>query len=369
LFFLEERNKELLQYLMGDGAVRILTMVTALLLSHNIFAAETASVLPDRFYLAPQRMVAVDGARRINLICQGAGTPTVILDSGAGGGSMFWRHVQGQIAATTQACTYDRAGYGFSDAATRPSDAANTVDDLHRLLHAAGLPTPIVYVGHSIAGLYGVLFAAKYPAAIAGAVLVDPSFAHQDALLLAALTPAQRAAADAQAAKGLEDMKTCLALSQDGSLAAPQTKAARDCMDASSYPDKFSPELMQELARQWSLPPSNATALSEFSNFSLVGGKTDTDSAELDAAPANFGDKPLIILTHGKQSPPPPGRTPAEVKAGADVWNAGHDRLTTLSSHGSNTLVPDAGHYIQIDQPGVVIDAVRKVVMQVRKSP
>src|SRR5215470_3253396 len=86
----------------------------------------------------------------------------------AGNSFVTWRHVQAQIARFTRVCAYDRAGLGFSDAATRPSTIANIVDDVHRLLKAAHIATPIVFVGHSLGGEAGLLFAATYPQEIAG---------------------------------------------------------------------------------------------------------------------------------------------------------------------------------------------------------
>ena len=90
---------------------------------------------------------------------------------------------------TTRVCAYDRAGLGFSDAATRPSDLRNIVDDLHRLVEAAPIATPFVYVGHSLAGAIGLLYVATYPEDIAGAVLVEPAFAGEVAALQAPLPP------------------------------------------------------------------------------------------------------------------------------------------------------------------------------------
>jgi hypothetical protein len=81
--------------------------------------------------------------------------------------------------------------------------------------------------------------------------------------------------------------------------------------------------------------------------------------------PITFGDKPLVILTHSK-SQPDANFTAAQNAAIQRAWNEGHDRLARLSSRGSNTVVPESGHYIMIDQPKVVIDAVLKAVAEVR---
>jgi pimeloyl-ACP methyl ester carboxylesterase len=115
----------------------------------------------------------------MNIYCIGRGSPTVILDAGAGYTTWTWRKVQPQIAKRTKVCSYDRAGMGFSDGAPLPRDANATVNDLHALLHRANIQPPYVLVGHSIAGLYEPLFADRYPHEVVGMVLVDPSFPYQ----------------------------------------------------------------------------------------------------------------------------------------------------------------------------------------------
>jgi pimeloyl-ACP methyl ester carboxylesterase len=107
-----------------------------------------ADLGPSEVYAGPQRLVAVDGTRRLNLYCDGSGSPTVLLDAGSGISMAMWRRVQAEVVKVTRVCAYDRAGLGFSDAAGRPSRLSNIVDDLRRLVKAAPISTPFVYVGH-----------------------------------------------------------------------------------------------------------------------------------------------------------------------------------------------------------------------------
>jgi pimeloyl-ACP methyl ester carboxylesterase len=151
------------------------------------------AVVPSSVYSAPQQLVAVDGARRLNVYCVGRGQPVVVLEAGSGNSMVTWRHVQSEVGGFTRVCAYDRAGLGFSDAATRPSTDANMVDDLHHLLKAADIATPILFVGHSLGGQVGLLFSAAYPEEIAGAVLVDPGFPDMLRVLQAALPPEDQA--------------------------------------------------------------------------------------------------------------------------------------------------------------------------------
>jgi pimeloyl-ACP methyl ester carboxylesterase len=109
---------------------------------------KNTAIIDDVVYTRPQQLVTIESNRRLNVYCTGAGSPTVIFDSGLGDGTRTWGLIQPAIAEHTRACSYDRAGLGFSDSPTRPGTSTNAVDDLHRLLHAAHVAPPYVLVGH-----------------------------------------------------------------------------------------------------------------------------------------------------------------------------------------------------------------------------
>jgi pimeloyl-ACP methyl ester carboxylesterase len=113
------------------------------------------------WYLHAQRLVDV-GGRRLNILCMGTGSPVVVLDAGLGNGLSSWRYVQRSIAHHTRVCSYDRAGMGFSEPARSARDADAIFNDLHALLHGAGVAPPYVLVGHSIAGLYDLLYTDRH---------------------------------------------------------------------------------------------------------------------------------------------------------------------------------------------------------------
>ena len=118
------------------------------------------------------------GGRQLYLICEGEGSPTVVMESGGGtspsGGVQSWRIVQPLVAGFTRVCSYDRAGVGWSDPTSDPLDFQGMVDDLHTLLANAGIGGPYVLVGHSFGGYLVRLFTSKYPDNVAGMILVDP---------------------------------------------------------------------------------------------------------------------------------------------------------------------------------------------------
>ena len=122
----------------------------------------------------PMPGTAVDiGEYKLHLDCAGTGSPTVILESGLGGSSTLWSRVTAGVSATTRVCAYDRAGQGWSDSADSPRDALTIAADLRALLDEAGESGPYVVVGHSAGGPYAMTFAAEYPTAVSGMVLLD----------------------------------------------------------------------------------------------------------------------------------------------------------------------------------------------------
>ena len=122
------------------------------------------------------------GGYRLHLYCTGTGrpgSPTVILDEGQAATSLGWSKVQPGVASFTRVCSYDRAGYGWSDTSPLPRTAGRMVAELHTLLARAGVAGPYVLVGHSYGGLLMHLYTYTYPQQVAGLVLVDSAHVDQ----------------------------------------------------------------------------------------------------------------------------------------------------------------------------------------------
>jgi pimeloyl-ACP methyl ester carboxylesterase len=113
--------------------------------------------------------------RAMYLECNGASSPTIVMDAGLATDHTTWDGIVGPLARVARVCTYDRAGLGASDRAPRPRTSQDVVDDLHRLLDAAGIDPPFLLVGHSFGGLNMQLFAAEDHTDVAGLVLVEPA--------------------------------------------------------------------------------------------------------------------------------------------------------------------------------------------------
>jgi pimeloyl-ACP methyl ester carboxylesterase len=155
------------------GIVRFALFLTLALPLLGLLVAEPALADPDMAgFPPPGRLVAVDGHQR-HLFCTGTGTPTVILEEGAGGASLNWVWIQRKVAATTRVCSYDRPGYGWSDPSDTPRDAETVGRELDALLKSADEKGPFIVVGHSLGGAYARMFAAQQRNNVVGLVLVD----------------------------------------------------------------------------------------------------------------------------------------------------------------------------------------------------
>lgn len=132
-------------------------------------AARADEVVPA---VAPGMLVAVADTA-IDVVCTGAGRPTVVLLSGLGGNVLDWLYVQPALARHYRVCAIDRPGAGWSARTARPRSEANMAEEVHEALAGAGEAAPFVMVGHSFGGLLALHYARRYAGEVAGLVLVD----------------------------------------------------------------------------------------------------------------------------------------------------------------------------------------------------
>jgi pimeloyl-ACP methyl ester carboxylesterase len=291
----------------------------------------------------PQVGKSVDiGGYKININCSGQGSPTVILEAGGGGFSTDWRLVQPEIAKFAHVCSYDRAGFGWSDAGPMPRTSAQIVKELHSLLQRSGEKPPYVLVGQSAGGLHVRIFNGRYPNEVAGMVLVDAS--HEDYMREMPIDVQKyQKNADRQF---LREQKLRLFLVWFGIT-----------------------RLMLPRSASWSerlaLQPKFVNALSsEYAN-------NFEESARQVRAAGTLGDKPLIVLTAGRDTADPehlpPGITKKDLQDYDHVWiDDLQVREAHLSSRGRQIIVSDSRHNIQFDRPDAVVSAVQEVFAEVK---
>ena len=154
--------------------VRCLLILVILFAVTGFFYENISEARDRRFHPMPGQLVDV-GGYRLHIYCLGQEAPAVILDPGLGDSYVSWIKVQPQIAKFSRVCSYDRAGLGYSASSPHPRTSKVMAEELHTLLHKAGISPPYVLVGHSMGGFNVRLFTSLYRGEVAGMVLVDSS--------------------------------------------------------------------------------------------------------------------------------------------------------------------------------------------------
>jgi pimeloyl-ACP methyl ester carboxylesterase len=121
----------------------------------------------------PGRLIDV-GGRNLHLYCTGGGAgPTIVLEAGGGDGFHTWYAVQPRLSKEFRVCSYDRAGFGFSDPRPGQRSIAGIVEDLDTLLGRAHEKPPYILIGHSLGGQFAWKFAEAHGGEVLGLVLAD----------------------------------------------------------------------------------------------------------------------------------------------------------------------------------------------------
>jgi len=332
-------------------------IILAILISSSAVAAgenpKNTKVIDDPAYTHAQRLVEVEPGRRLNLYCLGKGSPTVVFESGLTDETDVWALVQPVIAKHTRACSYDRAGVGYSDPGRRENSSVNIADDLHRLLAAASIKPPYILVGHSTGGMHVRLFADKYLSEIVGMVLVDPS--HEDwaerAWKLNSLQlPRDQYYPDEPE---FQRQRECVKAAAAGLLGSSDT--LRKCIPP---PDpRYSDAINAAYGKTHLSVGYQQAQLTEEETYQHAS----SDQAR--AAQRWYGDIPLIVLTST-----PPGPRADETQAHRDAIDRMRvtlfDQLAALSKRGVVRPVPNSAHNIQMTQPDAVNDAILEVLKE-----
>jgi pimeloyl-ACP methyl ester carboxylesterase len=297
----------------------------------------------------PGRLFDVGGFR-LHLNCAGSGGPTVVLDAALGGSSVSWALVQPEIARFTRVCSYDRAGFGWSDAGPLPRTAGRIAGELRTLLERAGEAPPYLLVGHSFGGLVARVFASRYPADVAGMVLVDTAHAEDW------VTPAPK-----EQAKIDRGVRLCRQGSRAARLGIARVVGwlvgwgaltpARALTRVASR-GGLSREDEGILAPIWKLPREARKPLRHFWTqpkfFDALGSQIESICASaaevLDADEAGYGDLPLVTIS---QTDPGAYRRRQQ------------EQLVRRSTRGRHLIAGASGHWIPLEEPDLVVSVVR----------
>lgn len=130
---------------------------------------------------APGKMYSVNG-KEIHMYCTGPESdtqPTIIIISGGGTPSYVYNDLRENLSKTIRACSYDIAGFGWSESNGIPSTAENMSYELYQLLQAAQIDGSIILAGHSLGGLVSLIYSAEHEEQVAGIAFIDSSHYNQ----------------------------------------------------------------------------------------------------------------------------------------------------------------------------------------------
>jgi pimeloyl-ACP methyl ester carboxylesterase len=307
-------------------------------------------------YPAPGRLVNI-GTHRLHLRCDGDSAPSVIFDAALGASSLSWSLVQPAVAETSRTCTYDRAGFGWSEPGPLPRTAGRVADELFELLSRAGVPAPYVLVGHSFGGLVMRLFATRHRDVVAGVILIEPAIPEEW------IDPGEEQRALIARGKrlcgyGAFAARTGLARLVSALVRVGALGPARAVVKAVSR-GGLRREDEGILAPIWKLPPDVRRLLGHMWTqpkfFEAVGSQIEhvcASAAEvIHETRSGYGQIPLVVMSAAAAN---------DRRLRADA------ALASQSTEGRHVLVQDSGHWIPLDAPQAVIDVITTMVVDIR---
>ena len=303
----------------------------------------------------PGQLVDV-GGHRLHVWTRGEGSPAVLLEAGVAASSLSWARVQPALAAFTRVCAYDRAGLAWSDAASSRPTFARILEDLGAVVAtlgtgpwaALGAGARVVLVGHSFGSLIVRGYAARHPEQVAGLVLVDPPMEWLDRAPTQAglLRRARQASVIGAFLARIGVVRAALALLTGGHPGAPRAfvkllgpRAAGTLERLVGEVRKLPPELYPAVQAHWCQPKC-------FHAMADYLGVLQSEAATM-AAAVPPADIPVVVISGSHQ---PESET------------AAHRRLADASPHGRHVVATKSGHWILLDEPELIVDAVRSLI-------
>ena len=281
----------------------------------------------------------------------------MVFDAALGASSLSWSLVFPGVAAITQACTYDRAGFGWSEQGPLPRTAGRIADELFALLEHIAVPRPWVLVGHSFGGLVMRVLAARHPDAAAALILLEPAHpeewtdpAEEQRQLIAR---GVRLCRHGTVAARLGLARAVAALVGTGAIAAARALVKvvsrgglrREDEGILAPVSKLPPEARGVLRDMWTQPRFFEALGSQIESICESAAEVERES------PTDYGNLPVIVLTAAGAS---------ERRLRADA------ALAQRSTHGRHILVADSGHWLPLDAPSRVVEAVVATVQELR---
>lgn len=300
-----------------------------------------ATAAGARAYPPPGELVDV-GGYNLHLNCIGEGRPTVVLDAGAGNWSIFWSKVQPILSQNMRVCSFDRAGYGWSDTSPKPRTGKQMMSELHTLLENANIEQPFVLVGHSLGGYNTRLYADAYSDELAGVVLLES--AHEEQWQRLPVEVGESLNAQIRA------LKQGTAMARVGLM-----RALKGQLPKFDLPKDMIPVYEAAMVQPKTF---NVTA-----NESSLASETAAQVAET----KSLGDLPLLVISARHSFDAFRELSDAIPFEEADkVWMELQGEFVGLSSHSQHVISETGGHYLHVDEPEFVSHAISQFVKELK---
>lgn len=337
----------------------VLLLALACSISSTVMAAQKPSL--DQTSTDPELIrphyVEVEPGRRMHFVCVGSGSPTIVFEQGGEGWIVNWRKVQTRASRISRTCFYDRAGFGLSDPPKGDITELAVTNDLESLLKSQGIKEPVVLVAHSIGGFYATLFADRFPEQVAGMVLIEPGFDGQ----FGPKDPDQRRREIEAMRAGGKGLDRCADLARKVAI------GQKDPQGCFGLPDGLTRDEAGYVTQMFVRPEWYEAEANQSDHYFPAGPADDSESwVQERQVRRKFGEMPLVVLT-AQSAPREAVQDDKAYEEASNRWKEGHRALARRSSRGSWLEVPSSEHFIQLDQPQAVLDAITGVVTDVRR--
>lgn len=291
---------------------------------------------------APGRLIDI-GGYKLHIHCVGDSAPTVVIDGGAGAWSIHYAHIQKALSGA-RVCAYDRAGLGWSDPGPSPRTSERMVEELHALLHGAGVAPPLILAGHSLGGYNVRIYQARYPEEVGAIVLLDAAHEQQWERL-----PPQ--------AKALTQASIAWLRKRAEQARAGQLRA-----------EEITPPGVL-VTHSPGLRGAYVAAMLTGKPYATLADETEASFESARQVPARhrLGNLPLVVLTARRSFDAFKGSGIPVVESNA-LWLAFQNELASLSDN-SHHLFSDGHHRLHETDPDAVVSAIQVAIKAVQIQP
>jgi pimeloyl-ACP methyl ester carboxylesterase len=274
--------------------------------------------------------------------------PTVLFEAGIAATNLNWFHIQETVARFTGTASYDRGGLGWSSPCRTARTPGNIAWELHDMLQKAGIEPPYILVGHSFGGLVMRRFALLFPDEVVSVLLVDPMRCEE----WPPLNPGRQAEIDRGkklsgfaipiARFGLARLAVTSLLCRGGiiaeRLAGVAGNGGRHVLGrVTNEVGKMPSEVWPVVAAHWSRPGYYRGMRNH------VAAVPDSVREMLATEPIR--GIPVLVLTPGKSTP------------------LSAENLERIGDNVQQVIAEDSAHWIHLDEPDLVIDSIREMVV------